>query len=91
MVSANDPVESFFNSVQVMKELLSPLELSFRKATKDFEHCFACAKNIMHGVRLIAKVKDGGEFQICDVKKKGLSMKVPLKAFLSIFPKIQGM
>ncbi|KAL5069554.1 hypothetical protein RYX36_020441 [Vicia faba] len=82
MVSANDPVESFFNSIQVMKESLSPLELGFRKAAKDFEHCFAGR----HGVCLIAQVRNGGEFQICDTKKKkGLSMKVPLKAFLGIF------
>ncbi|CAI8604212.1 unnamed protein product [Vicia faba] len=82
MVSANDPVESFFNSIQVMKESLSPLELGFRKAAKDFEHCFAGR----HGVCLIAQVRNGGEFQICDAKKKkGLSMKVPLKAFLGIF------
>ncbi|KAL5078497.1 hypothetical protein RYX36_006918, partial [Vicia faba] len=32
MVSANDPVESFFNSIQVMKESLLPFELGFRKA-----------------------------------------------------------
>ncbi|XP_058769997.1 uncharacterized protein LOC131643715 [Vicia villosa] len=86
MVSANDPVESFFNSIQLMKESLSPLELGFRKAAKDFEHCFAGAKNSRHGVCLIAQVRDGGEFQICDVKKKkGLSMKVPLKAVLGMF------
>lgn len=84
MVLDNDPVESFFNSIQVMKESLSPLEVGFRKAAKDFEHCFA--KNKTQGVCLIAQVKDGGDFQICDVKKKkGLSMKVPLKAFLGKF------
>jgi hypothetical protein len=92
MVSANDPVESFFNSIQVMKESLSPLELGFRKAAKDFEHCFSGVKNNrIHGVCLIAQVKDGGQFQICDVKKKkGLSMKVPLKSFLGMFSQNSG-
>jgi hypothetical protein len=92
MVSANDPVESFFNSIQVMKESLSPLEVGFRKAAKDFEHCFSGVKNNrIHGVCLIAQVKDGGEFQICDVKKKkGLSMKVPFKSFLGMFSQNLG-
>ncbi|KAL1343591.1 hypothetical protein HN51_029950 [Arachis hypogaea] len=88
MVSGNDPVESFFNSIQVVKESLSPLEVGIRKAAKDLEHCFLSGhKNKgTKGVCLIAQVKQGGEFQICDVrKKKGLSMKVPLKAFLGIF------
>lgn len=40
MVSANDPVESFFNSLEAVKGVFSPLELGIRKAAKDFEHCF---------------------------------------------------
>lgn len=91
MVSSNDPVESFFNSIQVMKESLSPLEVGFRKAAKDLEHCFAGAKNRGNGVCLVAQVRDGGEFQICDVKKKkGLSMKVPFKAILGMFSQNSG-
>ncbi|XP_061374209.1 uncharacterized protein LOC133316443 [Gastrolobium bilobum] len=91
MVSANDPVESFFNSIQVVKESLSPLEVGFRKAAKDLEHCLVWPKNKGNGVCLIAQVKEGGEFQICDVKKKkGLSMKVPLKAFLGLFSQNSG-
>ena len=88
MVSGNDPVESFFNSIQVVKESLSPLEVGIRKAAKDLEHCLLPGhKNKgTKGVCLVAQVKEGGEFQICDVKKKkGLSMKVPLKAFLGMF------
>ncbi|XP_057423677.1 uncharacterized protein LOC130717464 [Lotus japonicus] len=88
MMSANDPVESFFNSIQGMKDSLSPLEVGFRKAAKDLEHCLlAGVKNKGNGVCLIAQVRDGGEFQICDVKKqkKGLSMKVSFKAFFGMF------
>ena len=40
MVSANDPVESFLNSIQVVKEVFSPLEIGIRTAVKDFEHCW---------------------------------------------------
>lgn len=91
MVSRNDPVESFFNSVQVVKESLSPLEVGIRKAAKDLEHCLAGPKNRINGVCLIAPVRESGEFQICDVKKKkGLSMKVPFKAFLGMFSQNSG-
>ncbi|TKY51559.1 hypothetical protein E2542_SST23075 [Spatholobus suberectus] len=91
MVSGSDPVESFFNSVQVVKESLSPLEVGIRKAAKDLEHCLAGPKNKVNGVCSIAPVREGGEFQICDVKKKkGLSMKVPLKAFLGMFSQNSG-
>ncbi|KAK7279687.1 hypothetical protein RJT34_24744 [Clitoria ternatea] len=86
MVSGKDPVECFLNSIQVVKESLSPLEVGIRKAAKDLEHCLAGQKNRLNGVCLIAQVREGGEFQICDVKKKkGLSMKVPFKAFLGMF------
>ncbi|CAJ1976787.1 unnamed protein product [Sphenostylis stenocarpa] len=91
MVTGSDPVESFFNSVQVMKESLSPLEVGFRKAAKDLEHCLAGPKNKVNGVCLIAPVREGSEFQICDVKKKkGLSVKVPLKAFWGMFSQNSG-
>lgn len=86
MVSGSDPVESFFNSVQVVKDSLSPLEVGIRKAAKDLEHCLAGSKNKVNGVCLIAPVRESGEFQICNVKKKkGLSMKVPLKALWGMF------
>ncbi|CAM8961110.1 unnamed protein product [Rhodiola kirilowii] len=38
MVSRNDPGEAFINSLNAM---LSPLELCFRKAAKDFECCWS--------------------------------------------------
>lgn len=45
MVSGNDPVESFFNSVELVKNVIAPLESGFRKAAKDFEHCWPGSKN----------------------------------------------
>ncbi|KAJ7975107.1 mitochondrial substrate carrier family protein [Quillaja saponaria] len=101
MVSTNDPKESFFNSIQVVKEALSPLEVGIRKAAKDLEHCWVAPKNKANGVELTAQVSGGdknSKFQICGVKKKkssqslvdderkkGLSIKIPIKAFLGMF------
>ncbi|KAI9098477.1 hypothetical protein K1719_025102 [Acacia pycnantha] len=64
-MSANNPVDSFFNSVKVVQELLSPLEVGIRQAAK-FEHCFAGAKKKGNG----AQVSEDWKFQICAVKKK---------------------
>ncbi|PQQ18007.1 mitochondrial substrate carrier family protein C [Prunus yedoensis var. nudiflora] len=73
MLSANDPVESFFNSIQLVKEALSPLELSFRKAAKDFECCWAGPNNKLNAVDLVYQfdgVDKNGKAQIFGGKKK---------------------
>lgn len=96
MVSANDPIESFFNSIQVVKEALSPVELGFRKVAKDLEYCFPGHKNEDNFIRLILRPKDEDkqrEGEICgtkkrgpyfagDKRKQGLSINVPVKALL---------
>ena len=105
MVSANDPIESFLNSIQ---EVLSPLELGIRKAAKDLEHCWGGPKNKGNGSsddsvisvnQLNSKVEifgvkkksnsnnsNGQCVVVCgDERKKGLSIKVPIKAFLGMF------
>ncbi|KAL1552073.1 phosphoinositide phospholipase C [Salvia divinorum] len=41
VVSGNDPLESFFNSIQVVRNAFSPIESNFQKVTKNFEHCFS--------------------------------------------------
>lgn len=105
MVSANDPIESFLNSIQ---EVLSPLELGIRKAAKDLEHCWGGPKNKVNGNsddsvvlanQLNSKVEifgvkkksnssnsNGQCVVVCgDERKKGLSIKVPIKAFLGMF------
>ncbi|XP_019441947.1 PREDICTED: mitochondrial substrate carrier family protein C-like isoform X2 [Lupinus angustifolius] len=93
MVSTNDPLESFFNSIQVMKDL---------------EHCFL-PKNKAKGVCLIVqggefqisdvdknnnnkKKNNNGLCYVgaADERKKSLSIKVPLKAFLGMFSKNSG-
>ncbi|GAB2276712.1 hypothetical protein Dimus_011428 [Dionaea muscipula] len=40
MVSGNDPIESFLNSVQVVKDALLPIECQIVKAAKDLECCW---------------------------------------------------
>ncbi|KAL5801652.1 hypothetical protein ACOSQ3_033284 [Xanthoceras sorbifolium] len=76
MVSANDPIESFFNSIQHVKEALSPLELGIRKAAKDLESCWVVPKKNGNNVELIKEVHGSGKnskIQICSVKKKSSS------------------
>ncbi|KAJ6357867.1 hypothetical protein OIU78_005662 [Salix suchowensis] len=45
MLSTKDPMESFMNSIQVVKDAFSPLELGIRKAAKDLETCWGGSKN----------------------------------------------
>lgn len=106
MVSANDPSESLFNPIQAVKDVLSPLELGIRKAAKDLEHCWGgVQKNKGSGPGLFNQVsvgdrnrkiqisggkKKSGECVVGDERKKGLSIKVPIKAFLGMFSQNSG-
>ncbi|KAK6933319.1 Mitochondrial substrate/solute carrier, partial [Dillenia turbinata] len=108
MVTANDPIESLFNSMQVVKDALSPLELNLRKAAKDFEYRWTNNskslgnktsdsfelgqqlngrdKNSINSKLLVSSVKKKcGNCVVNDEKKKGLSIRVPMKTFLGIF------
>ncbi|KAJ9684552.1 hypothetical protein PVL29_016829 [Vitis rotundifolia] len=76
MVSGNDPVESFFNSVQAVKDVLSPLELGVRRAAKDLEHRW-WSKSEVNDAELFAELSGvggvgdrNGKVQSCRVKKK---------------------
>lgn len=97
MMPANNPMESFLNSVQVVKDALSPLEFGMRKAAKDLEGCWGVSKNYNGGshVELNSNsyCSSNTKFQICSNKKKerteerkkGLSIKVPIKSMLGMF------
>lgn len=96
MVNANDPVESFFNSIELVKNALAPLESSFRKASKDLEHCFSGSTNgaknleLVKGnanskFQLLSVKKKNGQGVVSDERKKGLFIKVPVKTFLGMF------
>ncbi|KAI3965120.1 hypothetical protein MKX01_014051 [Papaver californicum] len=45
MVSRNDQVESFFNSLNAVKEVFLPFESGFKKVAKDLELCWLSHKN----------------------------------------------
>lgn len=76
MVSANDPVESFFNSIQHVKNVIAPLEFGIRKAAKDFEHCWPGSKNGVNSLELVMGQvnvvghRNGSKVQTCSAKKK---------------------
>ncbi|OVA09911.1 EF-hand domain [Macleaya cordata] len=97
MVTGNDPVESFFNSLNAVKEALSPLESGFRKAAKDFESCWEGQRNGVKNLELFPQFNivvekrnvEGSsvkkkQFQdvFTDERKKGSSTRVPHKTFL---------
>ncbi|XP_027087050.1 calcium-dependent mitochondrial ATP-magnesium/phosphate carrier protein 1 [Coffea arabica] len=109
-MGGNDPVmESFLNSIQVVKNAFSPLESSVRKATKDFEQCWphitfkkGCStvstdsnddqSNVNLGApgQLGFRKKNnngggGGQCVVGDEKKKGLSIKLPIKMVVGMF------
>ncbi|KAI3831379.1 hypothetical protein MKW92_049719 [Papaver armeniacum] len=45
MVSRNEQVESFFNSLNAVKDVFSPVESGFKKVAKDLELCWLSQKN----------------------------------------------
>lgn len=106
MVTANDPIESLLHSILVVKEALSPLELSIQKAAKDLEWHWSGAKDKANSGQLGPQFGGGdkaGKVQICGLKKKsdqcvsaseerkkGLSFKVPIKAFFAKFSPNSG-
>ncbi|XP_071706556.1 uncharacterized protein [Rutidosis leptorrhynchoides] len=95
-VNGNDPWESFCNSIEVVKNAFGPLETSFKKAAKDFEHRWPAGSNnggktgevaVGNGgkIELFSVKKKNGQSVVSDDRKKGLSTKVPFKAFLGMF------
>nr|XP_043631799.1 calcium-binding mitochondrial carrier protein SCaMC-1 [Erigeron canadensis] len=85
-VKGNDPLESFYSSIEHVKNAFGPIETSFRKAAKDFEHRWP--KGNGHKTSEL-DVGDRSKVEVFDVvrsdRKKGLSIKVPFKTFLGIF------
>ncbi|KAI3793410.1 hypothetical protein L1987_36029 [Smallanthus sonchifolius] len=94
-VNGNDPLESFLNSIELVKNVFSPIESSFRKAAKDFEQRWPGSKNgsktgeiaMGNGGRVelfgVKKAKD--HCVVSDERKRGLSTKVPFRTFIRIF------
>ncbi|KAF8021881.1 hypothetical protein BT93_G2119 [Corymbia citriodora subsp. variegata] len=108
MVSANDPIESFINTIQAFKGVLSPLESGIRKAAKDIETCWPSSNSKRKGsggVELIAQFdgcdrnsklqigllkKKSAQSVVSDEKKKGFSIKGPIKNIVGVFAQNLG-
>ncbi|XP_052185439.1 uncharacterized protein LOC127797024 isoform X2 [Diospyros lotus] len=78
MVSGNDPVEPFFNSIKLVKDALLPLESGIRKAAKEIEFCWPGRENGTdnNSLEVFAKqstcsgAENGSKVQMCSVEKK---------------------
>ncbi|XP_076898191.1 calcium-dependent mitochondrial ATP-magnesium/phosphate carrier protein 1-like [Bidens hawaiensis] len=73
-VNRSDPLESFVNSIELVKHVLGPIETSFRKAANEFEHRWPSSTNR-------SKTGTNG-FGLFGVKKRndyGVVSKVPVK------------
>ncbi|KAJ0259733.1 Mitochondrial substrate carrier family protein [Hirschfeldia incana] len=83
MVSSNDPIETIFNSIQVVKDALLPIELGVKKAARDIESCWVSKeKDFRLGRNRKKRLLSASENVQCLVseeRKKGLSFKIPLK------------
>ncbi|KAG8380417.1 hypothetical protein BUALT_Bualt06G0013200 [Buddleja alternifolia] len=78
VVSGNDRLDSFLNSIILVENAFSPLESNFRKFAKNFEHCF-------NGVSKCGNLNNnvnGGLQSSDDDRGKG---KVPIEKFVGIF------
>ncbi|KAF2611047.1 hypothetical protein F2Q70_00008398 [Brassica cretica] len=88
MVSANDPIETIFNPIQVVKDALLPIELGVKKAARDFESCWVSkGKDFRLGRHRKKRVcaSPESEDNVNSVQKKGLSVKIPVKSLFGMF------
>uniref|UniRef100_A0A1J3K7X8 S-adenosylmethionine mitochondrial carrier protein n=1 Tax=Noccaea caerulescens TaxID=107243 RepID=A0A1J3K7X8_NOCCA len=101
MVSSNDPIETIFNSIQVVKDAFLPIELGVKKAARDLESCWISKEK---DLALVLKSSGGNrKMQICaaspdsddnvhnvqcvvsEERKKGSSIKIPVKSLFGMF------
>ncbi|KAK4366492.1 hypothetical protein RND71_014372 [Anisodus tanguticus] len=90
---SGDPVESFLNSVQLVKNAFLPIESGIKKVAKDFEHCWPggpkngkAESRTSSGPGLDVKKMSVGKQSVgSDEKKKGLLIKLPIKMFVGMF------
>ncbi|KAG2285532.1 hypothetical protein Bca4012_033993 [Brassica carinata] len=80
MVSPNDPIETIFNSIQVVKDALLPIELGVKKAARDIESCWASKeKDFRLGRNRKKRLCDSVQCFVSEERKKSLSFKFPVK------------
>ncbi|VVB02243.1 unnamed protein product [Arabis nemorensis] len=98
MVSANDRIDTVFNPIQVVKDVLHPIELGVKKAARDIESCwiskekdlgFVLGSSGRNRKKRICDSEDNSsnvlQCVVSDERKKGLSIKIPVK---SLFEKL---
>ncbi|EOA26591.1 hypothetical protein CARUB_v10022650mg [Capsella rubella] len=100
MVSKNDPIETIFNSIQVVKDALLPIELRVKKAARDIESCWISKERDLglvlrsSGRSRKKRICASPEFDdnannvqcvVTDERKKGLSIKIPVKSLFGMF------
>ncbi|ESQ52203.1 hypothetical protein EUTSA_v10016258mg [Eutrema salsugineum] len=99
MVSANDPIETIFNSIQVVKDVLLPIELGVKKAARDIESCWISKEKDLalalrsHGRNRKKRIcaspdsEENVDVQciVSEERKKGLSIKIPVKSLFGMF------
>lgn len=101
MVSKNDHIGTFFNSIQVVKDVLLPIELGVKKAARDIENCWISKERDLglvlrsSGRNRKKRICASPEFHdnatnnvqcvVSDERKKGLSIKIPVKSLFGMF------
>lgn len=100
MVSKNDPIETIFNSIQVVKDVLLPIELGVKKAARDIENCWiskerdlglvlrSSGRNRKKRICASPEFDDNANSVQCVVseeRKKGSSIKIPVKSLFGMF------
>lgn len=99
MVSGNDPVESLLNSIQIVKDAFSPLELGIKKVTKDFELLWLSSKSVTCNTEFVGVNGKNNKIHTSTSKKKstpspsthieerrkGSSIKLPIRTILGMF------
>ncbi|CAE6031710.1 unnamed protein product [Arabidopsis arenosa] len=101
MVSKNDHIETLFNSIQVVKDVLLPIELGVKKAARDIENCWISKERDLglvlrsSGRNRKKRICASPEFDdnatnnvqcvVSDERNKGLSIKIPVKSLFGMF------
>ncbi|KAK9699528.1 hypothetical protein RND81_08G179400 [Saponaria officinalis] len=94
MVSGNDPFESLLNSIQVVKDVFSPLEVGFKKATKEFDFSWLGSKKVSSNAELLGQLNSRNckvHHTVSEDERKESSIKVPFKSILGMLsPNCRG-
>ncbi|KAL9227124.1 hypothetical protein vseg_002857 [Gypsophila vaccaria] len=77
MVSGNDPFGSLVNSIQAVKDVFTPLEVGFKKATKEFEVNWLGSKRVSSNAELL------GQLSSSDSNNSSKNYETPVRRTIS--------